>query len=592
VIAEQIKRSIKYHKSLTKDNSDRVVCVWDVGQFGKTYSLNFPELQNKKYVPSQPDSDAELQELASWFRRNDLVNFKFYQTGALHKQMFVIRHPNVESDEKVKTLLKSKHHKTGKDPFNTTLVLTSFSMLNLLCECAKFNWEVQASADGTHKISSANGFVGCLVGFGCISIARDGTRQWKPVAYAIGEGEREIVSLITFLNVKKAVQDIFGLTIPGFKGGLVSDHSPVFVNAFQYAFPTSRPLQCYTHIVRKFLCPKDRKDNGQYRVHLSNKDANTLKWLHSTALQDVRNLYKCRTKAQFLCYADLMHEGWVADGERELSEKFRESYILDEMYNKWWSTASSIPGYSPDNNPLESLNKQIKGCKDFRGIIEPGKSLQRVLNHELPKLIWWNSTERSVLTQYYPVVQEAKAFLDDRVLEIWKGFQYDIDVFILDSDKHGLSGYLVNDGTNLGECINTELVSKYARYLRGEYSDKDRVDLVDFVLRYHHIEKESKPSVGTVFLCTCKEYYQSRYCPMSAVMQHRRTLQEKGKDIRVEKKCSKRKELNGIMECVRRVRGKQKETGANLADAVGANLAEAVGTPTSNIIPPTCTQDM
>jgi hypothetical protein len=555
VIMEQIRRQLRYKQTVNnKESIDRLLNVWDVDMFAKKYSFKFDLLASTEYTARLPETEKDVELMAIWFYENNLVVYKQHKLVNDHRQMFILRHPEVEKDSRIQELIKSKKHQTGKHPLTTTLVLTTMALLSNIVDCQRNNWNVQASADGTHNISSNNDILTCLMGFGCVSISRKGIRQWKPIAYGAGEGEREIVALITLLNIKYACRDIFGIEIQCFKGGLVSDHSSAIVNAYKHCFPESHLLQCYPHILRKFLNPMHRSENGQYRKHLSSHGEVSSKWLYSTARKDIQNLFTCRTKEQFRCYAEMVHKAWTEMGQGSLSNTFQKSYITNDSFNNWWSTSSGVPGYTPDNNPLESFHKQIKGGQLFRGIIEKGKPYHVVVNDEFPKLLWWNSTERTGVTQHFPIVQEEKAFKDDAVLELLKGFKYEIDVFPCIQHQHGIDGWLVNHWTRLNQPITAEDATKYVRCLNGEFAHdyKDRHKLVEFVNQFHHMEEVSNAKVGKYYQCSCPQFYQSRYCPFSALMQHKLTLLSKGKSVgkAKPKKNSKRKRMEEIVKCV------------------------------------------
>jgi hypothetical protein len=62
---------------------------------------------------------------------------------------------------------------------------------------------------------------------------------------------------------------LFGLN-PRFKGGIISDHTEVFVNAFQEIFPNDQVLECFPHIIWKFRIGAKREGNGQYMKLLKN----------------------------------------------------------------------------------------------------------------------------------------------------------------------------------------------------------------------------------------------------------------------------------------------------------------------------------
>jgi hypothetical protein len=64
-------------------------------------------------------------------------------------------------------------------------------------------------------------------------------KQFHPLAYALATGELESVSLLLLHYLKRIALDLFDLT-PQFKGDIISDHTEVFDNAFQEAFPMTR----------------------------------------------------------------------------------------------------------------------------------------------------------------------------------------------------------------------------------------------------------------------------------------------------------------------------------------------------------------
>jgi hypothetical protein len=92
---------------------------------------------------------------------------------------------------------------------------------------------VFGSADGTHGLLSNDYKV---IGFGVYLVAPDRVQRFHPLAYALATGELELVSLLLLYYLKGIALDLFGLT-PQFKGGIISDHTEVFVNAFQEVFP-------------------------------------------------------------------------------------------------------------------------------------------------------------------------------------------------------------------------------------------------------------------------------------------------------------------------------------------------------------------
>jgi hypothetical protein len=153
----------------------------------------------------------------------------------------------------------TSNHNTREGVKANTVVFTSLSLLYNLCSSAKLDWNVCGSADGTHGLISNDYKV---IGFGVYHIGTEGIRRSHPLAYALATGELELLSILLLHYVKCAACDLFGLN-PRFKGGIISDHTEVFVNAFQEIFPKDQVLQCFPHIIRKFRIDAKREGNGQ-----------------------------------------------------------------------------------------------------------------------------------------------------------------------------------------------------------------------------------------------------------------------------------------------------------------------------------------
>jgi hypothetical protein len=138
------------------------------------------------------------------------------------------------------------------------MVFTSLPLLFNLCSSSNLDWNICGSADGTHGLLSNDYKV---IGFGVYHIGTDGVKRFHPLAYALATGELELVSILLLHYIKCVARDLFGL-YPRFKGGIISDHTEVFVNAFQEVFPKDDVLQCFPHIICKFRIDGEEKAMG------------------------------------------------------------------------------------------------------------------------------------------------------------------------------------------------------------------------------------------------------------------------------------------------------------------------------------------
>jgi hypothetical protein len=380
-----------------------------------------------------------------------------------------------------------------------------------LCGAYALDWQVCGSADGTFNCCS-NDYK--LIGIGLFSINIDGTKRFHPLVYALAQGEIELVALIAMHHMKEASKDLFGLT-PRFKGGLISDHTEVFTNAFHNIFPDDMLLQCFPHIIRKFRIDGAREGNGVYYQHLSGK--NPPSWLYDVAENDVYLLRECRTPAMFKKMSNMVLAGWHAAGEDNLANTFSTSYLQKYQFNNWYYCASGIPGCIPQNNSHERSNLDTKGCSSFRGIIQQGRNMTKMMNVEFPKLIYVNSTERVNTERHYPILDQEKT-MTPSLFEYYN--QLDLTV---DTQKWS-DGYLVNKEIALGSPIDVDL---YVKTLKGEFDGtyENRHQFVERVDDVCFVRKTKLSKIDPAFYCgTCFDFFNHLNCHHAAIFQYQDTL--------------------------------------------------------------------
>jgi hypothetical protein len=128
-------------------------------------------------------------------------------------------------------------------------LFTYLALLYNLCSSAKLDWNVCGSVDGTHGLLSNDYKV---IGFGVYHIGTEGIKRFRPLAYALATGELELDSILLLHYVRCAARDLFSLQ-PKFKGGIISYHTEVFVNAFQEIF---RMIRSYNAFLISFVSSK------------------------------------------------------------------------------------------------------------------------------------------------------------------------------------------------------------------------------------------------------------------------------------------------------------------------------------------------
>jgi hypothetical protein len=170
-----------------------------------------------------------------------------------------------------------------------------------------------------------------VIGFGVYHIGTEGIKHFHSLAYALATEELEIVSILLLHYIKCVAQDLFGLT-PQFKGGIISDPTEVFVNAFQEMFPDDQVLQYFPHNIQKFPIDGKREGNGQHIKLLEN---NQTTWLWGLAEEDVYMLRGCRSFEMFEKLKDIILSSWRDAGEQCMADTFRDSYLDNVLFNKW-----------------------------------------------------------------------------------------------------------------------------------------------------------------------------------------------------------------------------------------------------------------
>ena len=121
--------------------------------------------------------------------------------------------------------------------------------------------------------------------------------------------------------------------------------------------------QCNTHIQQKLW---KGKGNGSYQLFVLKKE------YLSVARTDLKNLYNCVTKAQFVKYTKLMKFGWSTASRKgtispQLIVTFFKVYIDNPLNSNWSVSSGGLFGYNPSNQATERSMESIKGSKDFEG---------------------------------------------------------------------------------------------------------------------------------------------------------------------------------------------------------------------------------
>jgi hypothetical protein len=171
-------------------------------------------------------------------------------------------------------------------------------------------------------------------------------------------------------------------------------------------------------------------------------------WLRDKAEEDVYMLKGCRSQPMFDKLKDMILSSWTHDGEQDLADTFRKSYLDNDPFNKWRYNVSGIPGCIPQNNSQERKSSlDTKGCAAFPGIIKAGQNMTAMLNTEFPNLVYFNSIERTEVEGNFPILDQMKSTKPAL-------FEYYLEFNKLVDCVQYKDGFLVNSEYNLGEPIN------------------------------------------------------------------------------------------------------------------------------------------
>jgi hypothetical protein len=496
------------------------------------------------FSPQSIESETHLVELARALEKSGHLYGKKHEPTSdfSHCDLIVLEYNDVEESSRYTVLNARREKEKAASNHNTqecgkanTVVFTSLALLYNLWSSAKLGWEVCGSADGTHGLLSNDYKV---IGFGVYHIAPDGVKRFHPLAYALATGELELVSHLLLHYLKCVARDLFGLT-PQFKGGIISDHTEVFVNAFQEAFPNDQVMQCFPHVIRKFRIDGRRECNGQYMKLLENHQAS---WLWNIAEEDVYMLRGCRSQPMFDKLKDMILTSWRLDGEQRLADTFCESYLDNNLFNKWRYNISGIPGCIPQNNSHERSNLDTKVCATFAGIIQTGRKMTVMLNKEFPRLIYVNSIERTEVERNFPILDKSKT-MKPALFQFFLQFDRKVDCVPYND------GFLVNREYTLGQPIYGQRINQYQDSMEGIFE----LEIKDRELFYHRVndfcmvkKQRLYPNRGPFFTGSCFHFYNHLSCHHAAVFQYANKLPTLAKKISQEKQGRTKRRKTGL----------------------------------------------
>eukprot|EP00536_Pseudo-nitzschia_multiseries_P006638 jgi/Psemu1/15783/gm1.15783_g len=346
--------------------------------------------------------------------------------------------------------LQGQSKKSDDQVWDKIVCFSSLSLLYNVVRCRILSYQVAASADGFHGTCSNDWHV---LTFGVFAPKEDRSRSYRPFLFILCPSEKEIYFTAGLLVLVRFIDGLFGVRDFNFKGGIVTDHTKVFVTLCTVAFPFSVNLQCFPHIHRKFLIGKA---NGDYSTHSMDK-----KWFQGSAASDVQSLCQCISKPMFDTLAKLTKESWLARGEKRLVE-----------FNVWYVGSSGIAGCIPQNQANERATLELKGTSKFDGLCAIGKNIGSMLTEELPKAIYMMSLQRTSLSCTFPILNRNRIFNKKSNFHI-KFAQYCslVDKQIgIRTVTEGTPIWYLNSKDSLGKIVTATQVETYEKSVAGTNS--------------------------------------------------------------------------------------------------------------------------
>ena len=399
-------------------------------------------------------------------------------------------------------------------PWECTIVFSSLSLLATILEAKQMDFKVMFSVDGTFNIST-NNYV--LVTFGCNTMNKDGTRSFRLLFMSWIPREAEVYFAISMITFLRYIRLLFGVCDPNLCA-VCSDHSLPFVNVITIAFPNSTPVQCFTHISRKF---RSGRSNGAYKSHTKASG-----FLKNTAIVDVQFLHRCQTKEMFLFYAELSRQGWISEGEKKLWNVFSNSYLNPKCFQNWFRGALHL--LPADNQPVESFNSRLKGTKTSQGLIKTNRPPGWMLQKELPKAIHLLSVTDVGVTECFPIDSRehmlhptSKRFFE--LIHFCGMSNRAIDVYE-DSSCKGV--FYVNRleeieaMDSVGHAITEHRLEQYHNAIsgRGEFKSSERNKFRHIVDSLCRVVVQEDTAGNLLYRGNCPCFSRYRYCVHAAYL--------------------------------------------------------------------------
>ncbi|KUF92947.1 40S ribosomal protein S7 [Phytophthora nicotianae] len=227
------------------------------------------------------------------------------------------------------------------------------------------------STDGTYRIHFGGW---TLVDCGGISVERSGTgyvQRFRPWIYMCVKTESIIAYEHMLRALVKYAKTFLNLELKVHSASI--DHADAIASAFELVWPHIEILSCWEHFLRQ-----SRKQT---------KLEKTKGFMKDIGKQHLRLLHQSRSLKQFRALSKRVVKAWKESGEDKLAEWLQNVY-LTKRWERWSVNSSSVPGFLPSQQPIESHHRVIKV------IVTDYKKAPTitVLNSVLPRVLLYDAT--------------------------------------------------------------------------------------------------------------------------------------------------------------------------------------------------------
>jgi hypothetical protein len=426
-------------------------------------------------------------------------------------EMFCLLLPS-KDDQDFGHIIQKARDKDSLSSACTEDNFVAFTSMNLLWQVTiaykKYDNRLMTCIDSTHG-GDLNG--GKLMSFGYISFDKPGNQGSKyrhtyiPLVFSRVKEENEESALFMFCSLGFAVRELFGLTLD-VKGGLISDHAQSFVNAYKTFFPNRPRGQCFPHVLLKFKDQSGRRKRGSPGYLRYIKDRKYFK----VACKDVRQMHKCGSTKMKDSYTSMCLEAWRRDGEGAMADVFFKSYVQSIDHSRFRYNEFGNPGDSPQCNSMERFHLSAKGSRQFDGYCKFSRSVDEMLNHQYPRLVFCASSRASELTKQYRIRDKVSLDLDRELMELVCALDQLKDIYTLKHDA-----YFVNNRGFEGTVIDAACLTKYAMVIKGDFPAtkfEKRQEYFDAGNSLCYVSKATVLDGKMEWVCTCVRFWKTTAC--------------------------------------------------------------------------------